>query len=106
MEDAGVRSGLLSTLCARLFLLTHTESHSESRFNGSEDHNDAEGRDASKVSWGFHRDDSRQCPPRSRKSRFMRASFAAPNEFPLLPLCLPDESSFLSDRKRNVGGKR
>lgn len=99
MEDAGVRSGLLSTLCARLFLLTHTESHSESRFNGSEDHNDAEGEDASKVSWGFHRDDSRQCP-RSRKSRFMRASFAARvNEFPLLPLLSSASLLFLRIEK-------
>lgn len=81
--------------CAPNFSYWPIPSLSESRFNGSEDHNDVEGRDAPKVSWGSTGDDS-QCP-RTRKSRFMRAFFASKRISLTSPLCrLFGESSFLS----------
>lgn len=79
-----MRSGLLSERCVVPdFSSTdpHRESRSESRFNGSEDHNDAEGRDASKVSWRVpHEDDSHDSA-----SRFMRVFRGTSKRiFPLL----------------------
>lgn len=85
-----------------------TPSLSESRFNGSEDHNDAEGRDAPKVSWGFHGGWLMTVSP--RESRFMRAFFASKRISLTSPLRrLFDEPPFLSGGRRGgvgVAGKR
>lgn len=105
MEDAGVRSGLLSLVVCPTFLADPPRVVRNRGLMAAKITMTLKGEMRRKFHGGFHGDDSRQCP-RSRKSRFMRVSFATRvNEFPLLTLCLLGESSFLSDRRRNAGGK-